>query len=125
MKALLALALLTTAAQADEAWPTFGNPNAFTEQAGEAIYQSVCAGCHMPDGRGASGAGTYPSLQADPRLAASAYPVALVLKGQRAMPPLGQFLTNQQVAAVVTYIRTRFGNNFTEVVTTADVAPLR
>jgi len=57
MRFVLALLTTTAAAHADEAWPTFGNPYVFTEQEGEAIYRSVCAGCHMPEGRGASGAG--------------------------------------------------------------------
>ena len=61
MRSVLALVMMTVAAHAVESWPTFGNPYVFTEQGGEAIYRSVCAGCHMPDGRGASGAGTYPS----------------------------------------------------------------
>jgi mono/diheme cytochrome c family protein len=125
MRIILALVMMTAAAQADESWPTFGNPNAFTEQGGEAIYRSVCAGCHMPDGRGASGAGTYPSLVDDPRLAALSYSIGMVLKGQKAMPPFGYSLTNEQVAGVVTYIRTHFGNGFANALTAADVAAER
>ena len=115
----------TGAAWADASGPTFGNPFLFTEQGGEAIYRWVCAGCHMPDGTGASGAGTYPSLADDPRLAASGYPIAMVLKGQKAMPPFGSLLTNEQVAAVVTYVRTHFGNGFTDAPTAANVAAER
>jgi mono/diheme cytochrome c family protein len=123
MRAALALMMMmTAAAHANEPWPTFGNPNAFTEQGGEAIYRSVCAGCHMPDGRGASGAGTYPSLAGDPRLAVFAYPVAVVLNGQKAMPRFGHSLTDGQIAAVVNYIRTGFGNGFADAATEADVA---
>jgi mono/diheme cytochrome c family protein len=125
MRVLLWLMLLTVAAQADEPWPTFGNPFRFTEQGGEAIYRSVCAGCHMADGRGASGAGTYPSLADDPRLAVPGYPVAVVLKGQKAMPPFGRVLTDGQIAAVVTYIRCHFGNGFAAALTQADVAAER
>jgi mono/diheme cytochrome c family protein len=125
MRALLALLMMTAAARADESWPTFGNPFVFTEKGGEAIYRAVCAGCHMPDGSGARGAGTYPSLVGDPRLAAFGYPVGVVLKGQKAMPPLGYALTNEQVADVVTYIRTHFGNGFADALTTADVAAER
>jgi len=125
MRTVLALLMMTAAADANETWPTFGNPNLFTEQGGAAIYRSVCAGCHMPDGRGASGAGTYPSLAADPRLAVFEYPVAVVLKGQKAMPPFGHSLTDEQVAAVVNYIRTGFGNGFAGAVAAADVAAER
>ena len=35
----------------------FGSPDRFDEQGGESIYRHVCAGCHMPDGKGASGIG--------------------------------------------------------------------
>jgi mono/diheme cytochrome c family protein len=105
---LLAMAFATPAA----AQPTFGNPFRFTEQGGEAIYQSICAGCHMQDGQGATGAGTYSSLINDSKLADPAYPVSIVLKGHKAMPPFADALTNDQVAAVVTYIRTHFGNDF-------------
>lgn len=121
MKFVLALMTMTAAAYAEETWPTFGNPYVFTEQGGEAIYRSVCAGCHMPEGGGASGAGTYPSLIDDPRMAAFGYAIDVVLKGQKAMPPFGALLTNEQVADVVIYIRTHFGNSFADALTAADV----
>jgi mono/diheme cytochrome c family protein len=124
-RALLGLLLMTGAARADQPGPTFGNPYAFTEQSGEAIYHSVCAGCHMPDGKGATAAGTYPSLDGDSLLAGPAYPIHLVLKGRKAMPPFGRALTDAQIAAVVTYIRTHFANRFADTVTAADVAAAR
>ena len=48
MRFMLVLLLLTGAAHAEDASPTFGNPFLFTEQGGEAIYRWVCAGCHQP-----------------------------------------------------------------------------
>ena len=125
MRTVLALLLLTAVARADQPGPTFGNPYRFTEQGGEAIYRAVCAGCHMPDGRGAAGAGAYPSLADDPRLAGFEYPVALVLKGQGAMPPFARSLTDEQVVAVVRYIQTHFGNRSTAAPTAASVAAAR
>jgi len=132
MRLVLALLLMTMTAgtltaggHTDEAWPTFGNPYLFTEQGGEAIYRSVCTGCHMPDGQGARGAGTYPALADDPRLTAFSYPIAVVLHGQKAMPSFGSSLTNEQVAAVVAYIRTHFGNGLVDAPSAADVAALR
>jgi mono/diheme cytochrome c family protein len=124
-RALFAFLLLGGVAQADQPGPTFGDPHAFTEQSGEAIYLSVCAGCHMQDGKGAIGAGTYPSLNGDSTLGAPAYPIHIVLKGQKAMPPFGRALTDAQVAAVVTFIRTHFANNFADAVSAADVAAER
>ena len=50
---------------------------------GEVIYRTVCQGCHMPDAQGAVGAGTYPALAADAKLAEAEYPVLVVLKARR------------------------------------------
>jgi mono/diheme cytochrome c family protein len=125
MRFVLALLALTAFAYADEPWPTFGNPYKFTEQGGEAIYRSVCVGCHMPDGGGASGAGAYPSLADDVRLAGGSYPIDMVLKGHKAMPPFRSALTDAQIAAVVGYVRTHFGNRFADAVTNAEVAAER
>ncbi len=125
-QAALALALLiTSGAHADEPGPTFGSRFAFTEQGGAAIYHSVCAGCHMADGRGATGAGAYPSLANDERLALPGYPIARVLHGSKAMPPFGPMLTDDQVAAVVGFVRTKFGNAYTDFPSAADVASAR
>ena len=45
-----------------------------------------------------------------------------MLHGQNAMPPVGQMMSDEQVAAVVNYVRTNFGNNYTDAVTAQDVA---
>ena len=34
----------------------------FAEKGGEELYVNICQGCHMPDGKGATGAGAYPSI---------------------------------------------------------------
>jgi mono/diheme cytochrome c family protein len=125
MRWLAILLLAAGTAHADGAGPSFGNPNRFTEIEGAAVYGAACAGCHMPNGAGAVGAGAYPSLVADPRLASSAYPVALVLRGHGAMPPFGRTLTDAQIAAVVGYIRTNFGNAYAGPLAAADVAAAR
>ena len=125
MRALPLLLFLATAARADEPGPTFGNPMHFTEAGGQAVYAAACAGCHMPDGRGAVGAATYPALAGDGRLAAAAYPITRVLRGKGAMPPLGRMLSDAQVAAVVGYIRTSFGNDYAPAPAASDVAALR
>ena len=117
--------VLASAARADDPGPTFGNPYRFTETGGAAVYNAVCAGCHMPDGRGATGAAAYPALAGDGRLAAASYPITRVLYGKGAMPPLGRMLSDEQIAAVVGYIRTSFGNAYTPEATAADVAAAR
>lgn len=100
-------------------------PSALAADDGAAIYRHVCQGCHMPDGRGAVGAGTIPALAGDDRLEAAAFLVHVVLHGLGGMPPVGWILDDGQVAAVVGYVRTSWGNHWTDAVTPADVAASR
>ena len=104
---------------------SFGSATHFTEQGGASVYGAVCAACHMRDGRGAEGAGRYPSLADDMRLQEPGYAVALILRGQRAMPPFARMLTDQQIADVVAYIQTHFGNAYPDAPTAADVKTAR
>jgi mono/diheme cytochrome c family protein len=103
----------------------FGNPLRFAPQSGEALYADICQGCHMPEGLGAVGAGAYPALAGNPKLATVGYPLFLVIHGRKGMPPFGKLLTDQQVAAVVNYIRTHFGNDFPDPVSAADARAAR
>jgi mono/diheme cytochrome c family protein len=97
----------------------------FIEKSGEQLFASVCQGCHMSDGKGAVGAGTYPSLAGDRNLETSGYPIGVVVNGQRGMPPFGSMMSNDQVAAVVNYLRTHFGNGYRDEVTADDVKAVR
>ena len=120
----LALALPPFAAHAQSA-AHFSPAFRFTEQSGEQLFANVCQGCHMPDAKGATGAGTYPSLAANRNLEAGGYPVYVVVNGQRAMPPFGMMMSDDQVAAVVNYLRTHFGNDYRDAVTVEDVKAVR
>jgi mono/diheme cytochrome c family protein len=97
----------------------------FTETTGEELFASACQGCHMPDGKGAIGAGAYPSLAQDSNLESGGYPVYVVVRGQRAMPPVGALMSDAQVAAVVNYVRTHFGNHYQDAVSPDDVKSVR
>jgi mono/diheme cytochrome c family protein len=97
----------------------------FTEKSGEQLFSSVCQGCHMVDGKGAEGAGTYPSLAGDRNLEASGYPIEVVVRGQRGMPPFGSMMSDDQVSAVVNYLRTHFDNDYRDQVTANDVKTVR
>jgi mono/diheme cytochrome c family protein len=105
--------------------PSLSSGYKFSQMTGAELFAHVCQGCHMKDGRGAIGAGSYPSLANDKNLESSFYPVHLVLNGHRAMPPFGAMLSDDQVAAVVNYVRTNFGNDFRDAVTSADVKAVR
>jgi mono/diheme cytochrome c family protein len=104
---------------------TFSSGFSFAETTGEELFVNVCQGCHMPDGSGAAGAGSYPSLVADKNLEARGYPVYLVINGRRAMPPFGEMMTDAQIAAVVNYLRTHFGNSYEDAVTANEVREAR
>lgn len=90
---------------------------------GEDVYRHICQGCHMPDAKGAMGAGAqFPALAGNPKLQGSAYPIYVILNGYGGMPWFAGVLDDTQVANVVNYIRTHFGNHYTDAVTPADVA---
>jgi mono/diheme cytochrome c family protein len=125
-----ALLLLSLPAYAQSAGRSVSEPALspgyrFIERSGEELFANVCRGCHMPDGKGATGAGTYPSLAGDSHLVSSGYPVGIVVNGQRGMPPFGAMMDDDQVAAVVNYVRTHFGNDYRDAVTAEDVRTVR
>jgi mono/diheme cytochrome c family protein len=102
---------------------------------GRQIYQHICQGCHMADGGGAVGAGHYPALAKDPTLVSRQHMALTILKGRRNMPAFGAkhavafggppvTLTEAQIAAVINYVRTNFGNHYTDSITAAEVVAL-
>jgi mono/diheme cytochrome c family protein len=102
---------------------------------GRQIYEGICQGCHMADGEGAVGAGHYPALAKDPTLASRQYMALTILRGRRNMPAFGEkhavgfggpavMLSDAQIAAVINYVRTNFGNHYTDSITAAEVGAL-
>jgi mono/diheme cytochrome c family protein len=114
-----ALPALVATAFADSA---ANGTRAVTADTGASIYQHVCQGCHMPGGRGATGAGAFPALAHNPHLENAGYPISMVLNGHGGMPWFNGVLSPTQIADVVNYVRTHFGNNYTSAVTAADVS---
>jgi mono/diheme cytochrome c family protein len=112
----------STGPSQDPAFIDMRHPEAVT---GETIFTHICQGCHMPQGQGAQGAGAYPALAHDAKLASSAYPIVMLLNGRGAMPAIGQGLTDDQVAGVVNYIRSHFGNDYHDDVTADQVKAMR
>lgn len=96
-----------------------------TTYSGAEIYQHYCQACHMADGKGAQGAGYFPALAQNNKLAAAGYPIFVVLNGLGGMPWFNGMLQDEEIAAVVNYIRSNFGNSFTEPATAQDVAMMR
>jgi mono/diheme cytochrome c family protein len=123
MRATSVFLCLATQARGDAASVS---TRAIGADTGAEIYQHVCQGCHMPGGRGAMGAGAgFPALAKNPKLEIAGYPVSMVLNGNGGMPWFNGALSDQQIANVVNYVRTHFGNAYKDAVTPADVAAAR
>jgi mono/diheme cytochrome c family protein len=133
--ATLLFSLGATLASADH--PASVNPSSAVVAAanGAAIYGKICQGCHMPEAQGAVGAGHYPKLAGDPALASWEYVATTVLHGRNGMPSFGvrtngeevfgaATLSDQEVADVVNYVRSHFGNKYKDKVTVNQVAGL-
>lgn len=102
---------------------------------GRTVYEAQCASCHGSDGRGMPP--QYPPLAGNQsiQMASAVNPIRMVLNGgyppatqgnprPYGMPPFAQSLSDDQVAAVVTYIRRAWGNQG-EPVSAADANRLR
>jgi mono/diheme cytochrome c family protein len=123
-------AMITVMAFAEDAAPpllqqTLSPSITFSQQNGDALFANACQACHMEGGTGAVGAGNYPPLANNSNLEASSYPIHVVLHGVKSMPPMGKMMSDQQVAAVVNYVRTHFGNAYTDLITVQDVSGAR
>ncbi len=121
------------AASADNA--SYVAPAELTKATGAEIYSHVCQGCHMPEAQGAVGAGRYPKLAGDPQLASWEFVALTVVGGRSGMPAFGRqgaeplaFLSARlddgEIARVVNYVRSHFGNRYKETITAGDVAKL-
>jgi mono/diheme cytochrome c family protein len=138
---LIGAPLLALAGAAGSAWSQAEGTGMFSAAtlktaSGQEIFQHICQGCHMPDATGATGAGKYPALAGDTALASTEFMAITLLQGRRNMPAfggngdMGMFfavptLTDEQIAAVINYVRSHFGNHFKGAITPVQVAALR
>jgi mono/diheme cytochrome c family protein len=131
--ALAVVALIDTPAQADSAG--IFDPATLSTTDGRQIFERICQGCHMQNGLGAVGAGHYPALANNRTLASRQYTALTILMGRRNMPAFGAkhavgfggpavTLSEDQMAAVINYVRTHFGNRYKDSITAAEVAAL-
>ncbi|MET7140994.1 cytochrome c [Xanthomonas sp. PPL139] len=112
------------AAQSSDATPLYPQAE-FTTTSGATVYAAICQGCHMPGGQGARGAGEYPALAGNPKVAAAPYVAMMVLDGHGGMPGFADTLNDRQVAEVVHYVRSQFGNDYPGRLSAEDVHALR
>jgi mono/diheme cytochrome c family protein len=86
--------------------------NAPAPNPGMQVFKSSgCFVCHSEMGSGGAG----PGFRGDPFLAISDYVVAQILLGRTIMPAYGEALSDAQIAAVASYIRNSWGNQFGNV----------
>lgn len=125
--------ILVARGAADDA--SFASRATVNNVGGAEIYGHICQGCHMSGGLGAVGAGHYPKLAGDRALVSWQYVALTVLNGRNGMPAFGlsansvplifsAHLTDAQVADVVNYVRSNFGNRFPGSITAKQVAGL-
>jgi mono/diheme cytochrome c family protein len=97
--------------------------SALAQDPGRDAYATNCSACHQPTGQGIKGA--FPALAGDPFVDGAPAPViAVVLTGRGGMPPFKAGLTDTQIAAAVSYIRSAW-RNAAPAVTPAAVAVVR
>lgn len=82
----------------------------YAQDEGEQLYQQ-CAACHAEDGSG----GVGPALANNQNLQDAGYHISRILNGGAGMPAYGDQLSDEEIAAVATFERTSWGNDFGEV----------
>jgi len=118
--AIAAAAAIATPALADEPGP--GGTKPPVARTGEEVYRTFCQACHMADAKGAVGAGAFPPLANNPRLATTGYAAFMIANGKGGMPWFRDVLSKDQARELITYLRTHFGNDYKDPVTPDDVS---
>jgi len=79
---------------------------------GAALYAQHCASCHGGDGQGMGA--VFPALAGNKALADGRYVVDVILHGKpgTSMPAFGDRFSDEQIAALASYIRNSWGNNY-------------
>jgi len=114
-----AVAVYLKSRPAAEPSPSAPSPSLSSSTSGAALYALRCAPCHGAAGEGVPG--LFPSLRANASVAGDpASLLRIVLFGARAaatparptgpaMPPVGAGLSDREVAAILSFVRAKFG----------------
>jgi mono/diheme cytochrome c family protein len=116
--------VLRSAGAAQIAAPAADPAGALTStKTGAAIFAANCAACHQANGKGTD---VFPALAAS-KIVTAMDPTAMIARiehGKDMMPSWRAKLSNAEIAAVATYVRSSFGNAAGPV-SEADVAAVK
>lgn len=110
----LSILALTTAFINSRQQNTAGN------QDGQSLYKQYCLSCHQPDGNGVRG--MYPPLAGNPVVTGPAEkltgivlfglegPIEVNGKEYNSVMPSQDYLSDKQIATILTFIRSNWGN---------------
>lgn len=100
-RTLATLAVLAVFGTAASAWAA--------DSDGKTVFQKNCAACHQATGKGIPGA--FPALAGSAFVQGPvAEPATVLLKGRGGMPDFSTSLSDADLAAVLAYVRTSWGN---------------
>jgi cytochrome c oxidase subunit 2 len=120
--------IIAEAAAATPAAPAEVEWNMDTAMAeGQSLYNGSCAACHQANGQGLAAAG-FPALAGSPVATGPVHEhirVAVHGRPGTAMAAFGPQLSDQELAAIVTYQRNAWGNNTGDLVAPEDIAAAR
>lgn len=89
----------------------------------QSLYMDNCSACHLPTGKGVKGA--FPALAGSALVQGDARAVTTtVLNGRAGMPAFKDDLSDADLAAILTYVRSAWGNKGSAIKPT-DVAAAR
>jgi mono/diheme cytochrome c family protein len=132
---MLGLAVVCLNIRPTLAAATLRGPRPTTMQRGQKVYEQTCLACHQADAGGVPG--MTPPLQKSPYVQGPAVNlIGIVLNGKTdgveidgetytsPMPPFSTVLKDQEIADVLTYLRSHFGNKADQI-TVAQVSQIR
>lgn len=112
-----ALAIIATIAAAAS------SPSRAQEMDGKSLFLKNCAACHQSTGKGIPGA--FPALAGNKFVQGQGNDVAAVLlKGRGGMPDFSDSLSDRDIATVLTFVRSNWGNK-ADGLNETDVGALR
>jgi cytochrome c oxidase subunit II len=114
--------LKAQAAKADDPNKVWALPELVAR--GEKVYAANCAACHLPTGKGGGAIkpldGAAVVLDAD-----KAKEIAVLLNGQNNIMPAWKQLSDNEIAAVITYTKNNWSNKTGQIVQPAEVLAAR